>query len=257
MLSLCDTHTHLAFNHFDHDRDNILKQLEDGYLKFLIEVGTTLEDSKRAIELASRSEKIFVAVGVHPHESSGVTDGYLNELKKLAKKSTVVAIGEVGLDYFRDLSPREIQQKVFYEQLLLAQELDMPVVIHIRDAYNEAYEILKKFSGKLRGVIHAFSGTLEDALRFTELGFKLGIGGPITYPKNNKFREIVKILPIETLIPETDCPYLPPQPYRGKRNEPAYVRFVIEKISELKDLPVRTCADILCANAASLFSLDV
>jgi len=256
-LKICDTHAHLNFPHFNRDRERILEEIDSGKIVFTIEVGTNMDDSKAAVELAKANRHIFASVGVHPHESDEAPSDYKDILNELATEKKVVAIGEIGLDFYRDLSPREIQRKVFRKQLLLAQELDMPVIVHIRDAYNEAYEILREFEGKLTGVIHAFSGTQEDALRFKELGFKLGIGGPLTYPKNKGLREIVKVLPIETFVPETDCPYLPPQPYRGKRNEPYYVRFVVEKISELKGLPVETCADILCKNAVALFNLEL
>lgn len=256
-LKICDTHAHLNFPQFNKDRERILEEIDSGKIVFTIEVGTNIEDSKAAVELAKANRHIFASIGVHPHESDEVPSDYIDILKELATEKKVVAIGEIGLDFYRDLSPRDVQRKVFRKQLLLAQELDMPVIVHIRNAYDDAYEILKEFQGKLKGVIHAFSGTRKDALKFEALGFKLGIGGPLTYPKNKELREIVKALSIETFVPETDCPYLPPQPYRGKRNEPAYVRFVVEKISELKGIPVEACADILYKNVVALFDLDL
>ncbi|OAA28458.1 hydrolase TatD [Kosmotoga arenicorallina S304] len=256
-LKLCDTHSHISFKQFDGDRDRIISQLKDGQIEFIIEVGIDLESSKRAVELATRFNRIFAAVGIHPHESAKALPEYLDDFRDLFANDTVVAIGEIGLDYFRNLSPKELQKKAFIEQLALAQELNLPVVVHIRDAYNDAYEILKKFGGGLRGVIHAFSGTKADAKNFIELGFKLGIGGPLTYPKNNELREIVRKFPLEYFLPETDCPYLPPQKYRGKRNEPLYVRFIEETIAEIKGISLIHCGAVLCENAVKLFRLKI
>jgi len=256
-LRLCDTHSHISFKQFDHDRERIISQLKNGELEFLIEIGIDLETSKKVVELASKHENIFAAIGIHPHESNDTPSNYTEEMRILAEYKTVVAIGEIGLDYYRNLSPKEIQKRVFREQLFLSRELKLPVVVHVRDAYDDAYEIIKEFKGELHGVIHAFSGTIADAKRFVDLGFKLGIGGPLTYPKNNELREIVRHFSLVHFLSETDCPYLPPQKYRGKRNEPAYVRFVIELISELKGISASSCSTILCENAIDLFKLQI
>ena len=255
-LELVDTHAHVSFPQFDHDRDRIKAQLESGELSMLIEVGTTVEDSLRAMEVFKGVKNVLLSVGVHPHESDGLDDRGLETLKSLLKDRQVVAVGEIGLDFYRDLSPREVQKSVFLKQLEIAFSFSLPVVVHVRDAYEEVYEILRRFKG-LKGVIHAFSGGPAMAGRFLELGYYLGIGGPITYRKNDGLREIVRLTPIEKLISETDCPYLPPVQFRGKRNEPLYVRYVVEEIARQKEMDIYTCSKQLMYNAKELFTPDL
>ena len=252
-LELVDTHAHVSFPQFDHDRDRIKAQLESGELSMLIEVGTTVEDSLRAVEVFKDFKKVLLSVGVHPHESDGLDDRGLETLKSLLKDRKVVAVGEIGLDFFRDLSPREVQKRVFVKQLEIASSFSLPVVVHVRDAYEEVYEILRQFMG-LRGVIHAFSGGPAIASRFLELGYYLGIGGPVTYRKNDGLREVVRLTPMEKLLSETDCPYLPPVPFRGKRNEPLYVKYVVEEIARQKEMDIYICSKRLMDNAIELFT---
>lgn len=254
-MNLVDTHAHLQLKHFEKDREEIIKRFESDGISFLVNVGINVEDSKISVEFSKKYEKIFCSIGVHPHDCKDAPENYLEELEELAKNDKVVAIGEIGLDYFRNFSPKEIQQKVFTEQLLLAKELKLPVIIHIRDAYEDVYSILESFGPfEKGGVIHSFSADSEWALKFIKLGFYLGIGGPITYRNNKVLSDVVKMVGEENILTETDCPYLPPQPFRGKRNEPAYVKYVVEKINDIIGYDV---SDVLFKNAIELFEVNL
>ncbi|APT73894.1 hydrolase TatD [Thermosipho melanesiensis] len=250
---MVDTHAHLHMKHFNKDREEVIKKFKDDGILFVVNVATNLKDSVSCIELARKYNKIYATVGVHPHDSKDVPKKYLEKLNNLAQNFKVVAIGEIGLDYYRNISPVEVQQKVFTEQLILAKELDLPVIVHIRDAYEDAYNIIEMI-GHFKGVIHAFSGDKEYALKFVKLGFMLGIGGPVTYKKNENLRNVVRLVGEENIVTETDCPYLPPQPFRGKRNEPSYVKYVVEEINRILDNDV---AETLVKNAAELFEVKL
>jgi len=255
MMKVVDTHAHLQMKHFENDREEIIEKFEKDGILYVINVGINIEDSQLSVEFSNKYSKIFASVGVHPHESKDTPKGYLEVLEKLSKNQKVVAIGEIGLDYFRNFSPKEIQQKVFTEQLLLAKELELPVIIHIRDAYEDAFNILESFGPfEKGGVIHSFSADSDWALKFVKLGFFLGIGGPVTYKKNEVLREVVRMVGENNIITETDCPYLPPQIFRGKRNEPAYVKYVVEKINDIIGYDV---SEILVKNASELFGVNV
>ncbi|WP_292589658.1 MULTISPECIES: TatD family hydrolase [unclassified Mesotoga] len=253
-LKLVDTHAHISFSQFDHDRGRIIDQIEEDTISLLIEVGTNVEDSRRASDTVCGLKNAFFSAGVHPHDSSELDEQGVLTLEKLLSHPKAVALGEMGLDYFRNLSPVDAQINAFEIQLELASKLGKPVIIHVRDAYNEAYEIIKS-TGYFNGVIHAFSGDLEFARKFVDLGLFLGIGGPVTYKKNDELRRVAREIPLERLLCETDCPYLPPVPLRGKRNEPYYVGYVIEEIAAQKNIPAVDCSVKLFENALELFSL--
>ncbi|AEH51100.1 TatD family hydrolase [Pseudothermotoga thermarum] len=253
-MKFADTHAHLHFPHFEEDRDQLIKLFPSKGVEFVINVGIDVEDSKKAVELAKKYERIYCSVGVHPHEAGKVKPDYLEKLEELTKEKKVVAIGETGLDYYRNFSSKEDQTKVFKEQLLLAKELDLPVIIHIRDAYEDAYKILSEIGLPTKGgVVHAFSADSDWALKFVQLGLFIGIGGPVTYPKNLSLKSVVRAVGIENILTETDCPYLPPQQLRGKRNEPSYIRLVLEEIAKILDEDVEQVAQITLANAKELF----
>lgn len=249
---MVDTHTHLHFHQFDLDREDILRSFEKDGISFVINVGVNLEDSKRALELAEKFENVFVAVGVHPHDSKDAPEDLERKLREFALSERVVAVGETGLDFYRNLSPREIQVEIFERHLSIAQELNLPVIVHVREAYKEAYEILKKFPG-MRGVVHSFSANYTWARKFLDLGFHLGVGGPITYPKNEELRDVVRKVGLDFLLLETDCPFLPPQPFRGKRNEPRYLKFVLEEVSKLTGFSPVVVDEVTTENAKRLF----
>jgi TatD DNase family protein len=203
-------------------------------------------------------------VGFHPHDAKTADAAALVELRDLARHSRVVAIGEMGLDFYRDRSPRDVQRRVFRRQLQIAAELGKPVVVHDREAHADTLEILQQWIAEsqttfseYRGVLHCFSGNLALAQAVIELGFFIGVDGPITYRNARKLPDIVKALPLDRLLVETDAPFLTPHPHRGQRNEPAYVRLVAEKIADTKNLPPEEVAQATTANAKALFQLDV
>ncbi|MGB9790022.1 MAG: TatD family hydrolase [Thermotoga caldifontis] len=255
-MRLIDTHAHLHFHQFEKDLDQIIKKLDSHKFAFVVNVGIDVEDSKKAIALSEKYEKLYCSIGIHPHEASGAPEDFLHTFEELLKNEKVVAIGECGLDYYRMLSPKELQREVFEKQLKFAKDVDMPVIVHIRDAYDEAYEILSKVGLPTSGgVVHAFSADEEWALKFVELGMYIGIGGPVTYPNSHTLRRVVRVVGIENILIETDCPYLAPQPVRGKRNEPIYVRFVVEEIARILDMDIEDAAETIVKNAEELFKL--
>jgi TatD DNase family protein len=253
-MRLIDTHAHLDDRAFDRDRPALIARLHaDGV--GAVTVGASLESSREAVRLAERHRSIWATVGVHPHGAKYVSPGVLRELEELAKSPRVVAIGEIGLDYYRDLSPRDIQRTVFAEQLELAKKLGLPVVLHNRESTDDLVAILRQAGKSHRGVVHSFLGDAALAETFLALGLYLGVGGPLTYPANEALRDAVRRAPLDRLVFETDCPYLTPVPYRGKRNEPAYIEFVAAEIARLRDISIDEVARQTTANALALFSL--
>ena len=253
-IFLTDTHAHLDFPQFDDDREEVIARALAAGVGIIINVGTDLASSRRAVTLAEAYPQIYAAVGVHPHDAKTLTDEALAELGELARHPKVVAIGEIGLDFYRDLSPRNVQREAFERQLALAQELGKPVIIHDREAHAEVMAILRRWPG-LRGVLHCFSGDLDMAHEAIEMGFYISVAGPVTFKNARRLPEIVRQLPLERLLIETDCPYLAPHPYRGRRNEPAYVRLVAQKVAELKGMSLERVARVTTANARQLFGL--
>ena len=262
-MTLIDTHAHLDFSKFDADRPGVIDRARAAGVAAIVNVGVDLDSSRRAVRLAEQYESIYAAVGVHPHDAKNLDGATLAELRELAQKPTVVAVGEIGLDYYRDLSPRDVQRRAFQAQLAWAAKLGKPVIIHDRDAHEEIMNTLTKWaqdltsstlSGRL-GVLHTFSGDLEMAKRAIDLGFYISISGPVTYRNARQLPEIVRALPLDRLLVETDCPFLAPEPHRGKRNEPAYVRLVVERIAKLKGIPFDDLARATTTNARRLFKL--
>jgi TatD DNase family protein len=258
-MFLTDTHTHLDFPEFDGDREQVIERALAAGVKAMINVGADLASSRAAVALAETYPQIYAAVGVHPHDAKTLTDEVLEELRQLAQHPKVVAIGEIGLDFYRDLSPRDQQRQAFHQQLRLAREVGKPVIIHDREAHAEVMSILRHWGeGNYRqpaGVLHCFSGDLAMAREATKLGFYVSIAGPVTFENARRLRELVHQMPLEKLLIETDCPFLTPYPHRGKRNEPAYVRLVAEAIARLKGMPVEEIARITSDNAQTLFGL--
>ncbi len=261
---LIDTHAHLDFRQFDDDRNAVLDRAWQAGLIAVITIGIDLKTSRAAVALAEAHERVFATVGFHPHDAKTADDAALIELRDLARHSRVVAIGEMGLDFYRDRSPRDVQRRVFRRQLQIAAELGKPVVVHDREAHADTLEILRQWIAEsqttfseYRGVLHCFSGNLALAQAVIELGFFIGVDGPITYRNARKLPDIVKALPLDRLLVETDAPFLTPHPHRGQRNEPAYVRLVAEKIADTKNLPLEEVAQATTANAKALFQLDV
>jgi len=263
-LTLIDTHAHLDFHQFDADRPAVLERARSAGVELLVNVGADLASSRRAVKLAEQYEPIFAAVGMHPHDAVKLDGATLAELRDLAQQTKVVAVGEIGLDFYRDLSPRDVQRRAFQAQLAWAAKLGKPVIIHDRDAHAEIIEILADWAAELSdsplagrlGVLHTFSGDAAMAERAIDLGFYISLSGPVTYPNARKLPDIVRALPLERLLVETDCPFLAPHPHRGKRNEPAYVRLVAERIAELKSMSFDDLATATTANARRLFRFE-
>jgi TatD DNase family protein len=261
---LIDTHAHLDFRQFEGDREAMLERAWKAGVAAIVTIGIDLKTSRAAVALAEAHERIWATVGFHPHHARSADAVALAELQELARHPRVVAIGEMGLDYYRDLSPRDVQRRVFCQQLEIAARLGKPVVIHDREAHADTLEILTQWvaesqtaPAEYRGVLHCFSGDLALAETAIELGFFIGVDGPITYQNARKLPEVVRALPLEGLLVETDAPFLTPHPFRGRRNEPAYVRLVAEKVADLKDLSLKELAEATTANAQNLFQVDL
>jgi len=253
---LVDTHVHLLSRQFDHDRKSVIERAFEAGNEFLVEVATDLPASERAIKLTRDFDGVCASVGVHPHDAKTVDDKTLRRLEELADDARVVAIGEVGLDFYRDLSPRDVQKRVFAELIALAKKKNLPLIVHIRNAYGEALDIIEaEGAAEVGGVLHCFAGDAASANRAIGLGFFLGFGGTITYEKSAS-RRLISTLPLEYVVLETDCPYLTPEPHRGKRNEPAYVRLVLEALARLTKTPREKAEELTTHNARELFQID-
>ncbi len=250
-----DTHSHLDMSQFDEDRSEvILNSLQEGTI--CINMGTDSGSNREVVELAQSYSNLYAGVGFHPHQASSFEREVLEEIRDLASRPPTVAVGEIGLDYYRDNSPREDQREAFEALLDLALQLDLPVSIHNRSSTEDLLEILGKDRfGPLRGVVHSFFGDRELAEKFIRMGLILGISGPLTYHDNEELRSTIKNVSLEKIVVETDAPYLTPAPHRGKRNEPNYVKHVIEKIAELKNFSVGKVAEKTENNARRCFGL--
>ncbi len=258
-MELVDSHAHIDFPQFAEDRDAMLERARAAGVTALLAIGTGPGPEKldAALPFAEQHDWIYATVGVHPHEAKEVTPRHLDLLAKLALHEKVIAWGEIGLDYFYDHSPREVQQNVFREQLALAASAKLPVIIHCRDAWTDCLNLLEKHwrTTGLGGILHCFSSTLEDARRGIEMGFLISFAGNSTFPKAQNLRDVAKELPLEKILIETDSPYLAPQPWRGKRNEPAYVVEVARMLASVRNLSPDEAAATTSENFRRLFRL--
>jgi TatD DNase family protein len=250
-----DSHAHLEMEEFDGDRDAVIERAAAAGLTAIITVGTTIPDCGKAVALARLHPQVYAAVGIHPHEVKGIDAGTYDALRVFAQQEKVIAIGEIGLDFFYDLSPREVQLRRFAEQLDLAIELDLPVIIHNREAHTETLRILQQKKGRLRGVLHCFSGDVEMARECVALGFYISVAGPVTYRKADQLRAVAREIPTDRLLIETDAPYLAPQPWRGKRNEPAYVVETARCLAEIRGVAAWEVERLTEENTRRLFGL--
>ncbi len=249
-----DSHAHIQLPQFNRDRDAVLRRADSAAVSAILVIGFDMETSLGAIELAKRHPRIYATAGMHPHDAKDLTPCVLKTFRELAAHPKVIALGEMGLDYYRNLSPRPIQKDVFEKQLDLAEVLQMPVIIHNRDAYMDILPILEARQGKIQGVLHCFTGDVKLMRRSLDLGFHIGIGGIVTYPNAKDIQVVVKEVPEDRLLIETDCPWLAPQFRRGKRNEPAYVLAVAEKIAELRGVSIEMIGKITTQNFHTLFT---
>ncbi len=259
-LSLIDTHCHLDMKEFDDDRAEVLERAKKAGIEAMITVGSDLEGTVRAMKLSGEYDFIYASIGIHPHDAKDFSDDIYRQLKEWAtplgkggqRGGKVVAIGETGLDYHYDHSPREVQKEVFEKHLRLAGEADLPVIIHSREAQRDTLEILRK-SGMTTGVLHCFSGNREMAEEVMSMGFYISIAGPVTFKKAKELKEIAATIPDDYLLVETDAPYLSPEPFRGRRNEPAYILHTLKQIADLRGLSLEDMARITTLNAKRLF----
>lgn len=251
---LIDTHCHLFFDEIKEDLSSVLKRAADlGVTKFIC-VGTNIEDSKQSYNLALNYENIFSTAGVHPHDAEEVAENYIDELYNLLKNKKVVAVGEIGLDYFKELSDISVQKKIFAEQLELAQKINKPIVFHNRDSDDDIIDTLSEFPN-ICGVAHCFSSTYDVAKKLIDMGFYISFSGNLTF-KNSHLPEVAKRLPIDRLLVETDSPFLSPVPHRGKTNEPGRARFVADLLARLHNLSINEVARITTTNAKTIFNFS-
>lgn len=250
-----DSHAHMDDKRFDHDRDQVIRRAFDGGLVGFLNAGADMASSQRGIRLAEQYDGVVAAVGVHPHDAQTVREHDYIQLAAWAEHPKVVAIGEIGLDYHYNLSPPAIQREVFIRQLDVARQTGLPFIIHDREAHQDCLTIIKREAKGLRGVFHCFSGSLEMAREVLQLGLYLSFGGTVTFKNAVKLKAIVTDVPLERILLETDCPYLTPEPWRGKRNEPLYVQQVAAEIAKLRGLEPKTVARVTYENAQCLFGL--
>ena len=252
-MKLIDTHCHINLKDFDEDFGDVAERIETR-LEKVINVGFDLKSSEESVALADKYGFIYATVVIHPHDATDY-DGLVEEkLRKLAKNQKVLAIGEIGLDYYRNLSPKEIQKEVFRKQIELAIEINKPVVIHCRDAYEDTINILKEYK-EVKGILHSYSGSYETAKILMDR-FYFSISGPVTFKNATSLREMVSKLPIEKILVETDSPYLTPAPFRGKRNEPCYVEYVAKMVAEIKGVTYEEIVKITNENTKRAFEME-
>lgn len=236
-----DSHAHYDDSTFDEDRDEVISELLNLGVVGVLNCGSSVYGMRKSVELAEKYDFIYAAVGIHPENADELTDEILKEIKCLTKKDKVEAIGEIGLDYYWDENPnKHIQKQAFRKQMELAKELNLPVVIHDREAHADTLEIIKEFP-EVKGVIHCFSGSVEFAKECIKLGYYIGVTGVVTFKNSKKLKDVVKEIPMDRLLVETDCPYMAPSPYRGKRNKSDYIKYIIEEISSIKEV---TCDEV-------------
>lgn len=253
---LIDSHAHLEMKEFDSDREEVIRRASEAGINFIVTVGTNLKLSNNAVTLAEKYENIYATVGIHPHDAAHADQNTLDAIKELVntRGKKIVAYGEIGLDYFRNISPRNKQLETFGLQLDLAKELDLPVIIHDREAHEQSLETVKA-SGLRKGVFHCFSGDYDMAGKCADLGFYISIPGVVTFDKAETIRNVAERMPLASLLLETDAPYLAPVPYRGKRNEPSYMIHTAKKVAELKKTSWEEVTRQTSLNAMNLFGI--
>ena len=259
---LVDSHTHIDMREFDADREHVLQRAREAGVAAVIDIGIDIASSEAAIALAEKHSDVFATVGIHPHDASKVTEADIARLEALARHPKVIAIGETGLDFYRNRSSKESQVEAFKCQLELASKSGLPVVIHSRNAKDEVFDILsewvagRKIESRPVGVLHCFSGDADLGRKYINMGFLIAFDGPVTYPRSSA-AGVAKEIPLDKMLIETDCPFLAPQAHRGKRNEPSYVSYIAARIAELKGMSSDAVAEGTSANAIRLFRLPI
>ena len=253
---LIDTHCHLELEHYNKDRDSVIQRAIQKKIKKIINIGIDLNSSKQSVALAQQYATIYAAVGIHPNDCATFKENDIVRLKQLTKQNKVIAIGEIGLDYYRMIIPKKKQEEVFQEQLRLACSLNLPVIIHNREANIDILQILKKKEfDSVTGVLHSFSGDIAFLEKILELGYYISFTGVITFPKSN-YEALIKKVPLERLLLETDSPFLTPVPFRGKRNEPAYLTYIAQKIAQVKNISYEELIKTTNKSASNLFKFQ-
>ncbi len=249
-----DSHAHLEMSQFDEDRTDVIERATQNGVETIITVGTNIENSRKAVEIAEAYETVYAAVGFHPHDVKSMQNGDYDTLRELATHKKVVAYGEIGLDFYRNLSSRAIQLEKFREQIQFAKDLNLPIIVHDRDAHKEILEILQEEKAWTQGgVIHCFSGDHRMAKKCIDMGFYISIAGTITFQTAPRLRNLILCFELNQIMIETDCPFLAPVPFRGKRNEPSYVKYIAEKIAKLKKIVVEEVGAKTSENVKALF----
>lgn len=257
-FNLFDTHAHLTDERFNMDRSFIINELRKEGVNYVLNMGTDINDSKASVRLANEWPSIYSAVGVHPDSAEGVSENYLDILKALAvENKKVLAIGEIGLDYHYEPDSKSAQKKVFAEQIELAISLELPIAVHSRDATQDTIDILKAHKkGLKRSIMHCYSGSVETAKIYLDLGYYISFAGPVTFKNARNLQEVAKYVPTESMLIETDCPYLAPTPMRGLRNEPKYVGYIADTICNLKEMTFDDFCDIVYKNSFDVLGLE-
>lgn len=253
---LFDTHAHFDDERFDDDRDEVIRKAHESGVSYILNASSDMDSSRKSMALADKYDFIYAAVGVHPHSAGEMKEDDLETLAGYASHPKVVAIGEIGLDYYYDNSPRNVQKYWFARQIRLAREVGLPVVIHDRDAHEDTLAIIKaEGASEVGGVFHCYTGSVEMAKEVLKNNFYIALGGAVTFKNARKLLDVAKFVPEDRLLIETDCPYMTPEPYRGKRNDSGYVRLVAEKIAELRGVTFEEIAQITAQNARRLFKI--
>lgn len=253
---LFDTHAHLHFPDFTEDLTEVMARARAAGVRQMVTIGTSAETSRAAVAVAERDPNVWASIGLHPHDAEAGDEALFAELERLAASPRVVALGEMGLDFFRNLSPRPAQEAAFRRQIALARRLRKPVVVHCRDAHADTLAILaEERVSDVGGIMHCFSGDVEIARRCLDLGLLVSLAGPVTYPNARALPDVARFVPADRLVVETDCPYLPPQPYRGKRNEPSYLVITAARVADLRKESIDELGPRMAENARRLFRI--
>lgn len=253
-----DTHCHLTDSRYE-DVDAMINDFHKEDLKLAITVGYDLASSRGGVEISNKHKSVYSAIGVHPHDASTYNDDVEKEMIELSKNKKVVCYGEIGLDYYYDHSPRDVQKEVFIKQIILADKLSLPIAIHVRDAYADSYDILNEYKHLLKnsGILHCYSGSYEMLKKYLDLGLYVSYSGTVTFKNNQKADECIKGTPLDRILTETDSPYLTPMPFRGKTNYPTYVKYVAEKIADCYGMSVNALNEQVSKNVERLFKIKI
>ena len=256
-MNLFDSHCHLENGRFESDLPEVMARMEDAGVRRCILAGSDMETSQQIVALTTEHPNVFGVVGIHPHDAKTWTDDCYDRIREWVKEDRIVGVGEIGLDYYYDHSPRDVQQEVFVKQLLLAHELNLPAVFHVRDAHGDVLSILRAHRSELpSGVVHCYCGSVESAREYLDMGFYISFAGPITFKNANKLLDAAKYVPLDRILVETDSPYLAPVPMRGRRNEPAFVQYVAQTVADLRGMDAEAFAQIAAENTCRLFGIS-